>query len=284
MNRYAIFKRDDNLKAKSWESKIKDFFQSSNYIEDEKNPEVVVVLGGDGTIVEGIMKFMPQNPLFIGLNLGTVGFLASARDQKSFLPSLKKFVAGKYLESERSVIESRLNCSDNLCVYTEPTEPSSGSFLALNDIVIKNLTSVVELDIYLHNRKIQEIRGDGVLVSTSMGSTAYNLSNHGPILMPNIKSFVMTEILDHNVPTPPIVFKSTEEIKIKVKNFRPFDDLVFKKTGESINVGLFVDGRLKAILKVGDEVLVRRAEQSIRLAEFSKNYFFDSVRNKFHFR
>ena len=123
------------------------------------------------------------------------------------------------------------------------------------------------------------------MVATATGSTAYNLSAHGPIVMPDIKCMVLTEIMDHNIPTPSIVIKRDREVEIKVLEFRRRGLLKIAKSGEPADVLITADGgeRLTALQK-GDLIKIQRSPGLIKFAELERAYFFKSLREKFGFR
>ncbi len=131
---------------------------------------------------------------------------------------------------------------------------------------------------------VQHIRGTGVLVSTASGTTAHNLSLHGPIVMPDIKCFVITEVQDHNTPTPSIIVKRTREVIIKVKNFRKRGELMLAKTGELVDMAHYIDGAITSKIEKGDEIHITRTDRLVKLAEVEKDYFFKSLHQKFTFK
>lgn len=273
--RINIYYRKDNKRAKFWETKIISHFKNNgiDFQIDNKKPEAVIILGGDGTILEAVKKFNKLNPLFLGLNLGHVGFLASARDEKEFLKAIDKFISGKYSITERMMLEANIIRNNK----------EVGNLIALNDISVQNLLGMVKLSISIDGHKLHNIHGTGALISTATGSTAFNLSNHGPIVMPDIKCFIITEILDHNIPTPPIVVKHNRILEIFVEGFRARKSFIVKKDNSPADVVLSSDGDSVITLYEKDSIKIKEASQAVQFIEFENNYFFKSLEEKFSF-
>ncbi len=273
--RVSIFYRSDNTKVIPWENKIRAWIKSKHpeIRFDDKKPNIVITLGGDGTILEAARVYKHCNPLFIGLNLGHVGFLASIRTPKEFLSGLDLLFHNKYHITKRMMLAAKVIRKGKTVMETT----------ALNDIVAQNLLNVSEIEVWIDNHMVQEIRGTGVLVATGSGSTAYNLSLHGPIVTPDIKCFIITELLDHNTPTPSMVVKKNKTIKIKIKDFRQIGSLTMTKTGEPVDMLLATDGTVSEPLLPGDEIIITKAKKMIKTAEIEEDYFFKSVKSKFSF-
>lgn len=272
----GFFRRQDNKKAHAWEARIRKFLAKKYPAVRvvEKKPRVLIVLGGDGAILEAARKYQNGGPVIFGLNLGRVGFLASCRDPKKFLTSIALVLAGKHRVAKRMMLASRV-------VRRGKTVFSA---VSLNDIAIQNPLGIVELAASIEGHTLQYVRGTGLLVATATGSTAYNLSAHGPIVMPDIKCFIITELLDHNIPTPSIVIKRNKEIAIKILDFRTRGLLSVAKTGEPADVLLVSDSDVVCPLKKGDTVIVSRSPRLVKFAEIEKGYFFKSLQEKFAFR
>ncbi len=273
-----------------WEKKIKSLIKSqypeiqileTNVVPKKRAdaPQLLIVLGGDGTILEATQKFEKWNPLILGLNLGHVGFLASIRDKKDFIKGLASVMKKEYRTISKMMISAQLFRKNSA-----RGRKKIFSGYALNDIVIQSLLGIVDIGVYIENHPVQYIKGSGVLVATATGSTAYNLSAHGPIVMPDIKCFIVTEIMDHNIPTPSVVVKRNCVIVLTVEDFRKKNQLILKETGESVDVVLSVDGSSMVALKRGDKIIIKQSERLMRFVELEKNYFFKSLQEKFAFK
>src|SRR3989344_4798686 len=135
----AIFYRHGNPKAVQWARKIRAWLKKKHpsvRISD-KNPEGLIALGGDGVILEAVRRYQKDNPVILGLNLGRVGFLASAREPKNFLPSIDRLLKGRYLASERIMLEASIVRKGKIVLRAT----------ALNDISIQNLLGVSEIEV-----------------------------------------------------------------------------------------------------------------------------------------
>ncbi len=268
----GFYFRADNEPALYWADKIRSFIGKKNPGTrfTNKDPQILLVLGGDGTILEAVNKYHHlSNPLILGFNLGTVGFLASVREPIDFLPALVKFFKKRY-----SVVERMM-----LLISVERNGKDIFSSEALNEAVIQNPLGMVDIEALGNGTVIKKVRGSGVLVATATGSTAYNLSAHGPVVMPGIKCIILTELMAHDVPSPSIIFKYNQEIKFKVKNFRQRGLITVNKS--KADVILITDGGEPFPLQEGDIVKIKSSPHLVRFIELENNYFFKSLKEKF---
>ncbi len=208
----SFFYRPDSVKAALWTKKLRSWLRKNRPSVKIVNtkPQALIALGGDGAILEAAKKYQKQNPIILGMNLGRVGFLASVREPRQFIPKFKTFLNGRFKINERLML--------NTIVIRKGKEVLNTN--SLNDVVIQNMIGVSEIEVMIGRHRIQYIYGSGILVATATGSTAYNLSAHGPIVMPHMKCFIVSELLDHNIPSPSIIIDGSEEIRIKILNFR----------------------------------------------------------------
>jgi len=284
IKKISIFFRKDNEKAIVWNKKIKDWL-SENYpeikniplqsIKRKKDmPDVFIVLGGDGTIMEVAHKYADMDPLLFCLNLGHIGFMASVRKEKDFLKGLDLLLKNKFSFGSRMMLSAKL--------IRNGKEEEEWS--AMNEIAVQNLFGMVDIEVKIENHPLQYIHGNGVLVSTASGTTAYNLSAHGPIVMPELDCFVITELLDHNIPTPSIVIKEDKNITLTIIDFREENRFIIAKNKKKADVVMAQDGIDTIPLKKGDKILIKKSEYRIRFAEIEPNYFFKSLQEKFAFK
>lgn len=271
-----LFYRKDNDRAVLCAKKISEWLGDNNIpiATEIIEAEAIIVLGGDGTILEAARMAKQKNAIIIGLNLGNVGFLASVREEKNFFTALEKFFNGDYKVVERTTL------------LTEVVRSGEKVFSAsaVNEVLVHNLLGVVELEVGIGGYGIQSVRGSGILVSTATGSTAYNLSAHGPIISPDIQCLVVTELLDHGLPTPSIVIKPEHSVEIVVGEFREHHLLASQNGRESIDVLLQADGDTTFPLRKNDKIIISGSPHSVNFAELEDNYFFKSLREKFSFR
>lgn len=284
LSTFHIFYHPDNKRAISWAIRINIFIkkQFPHLKSNSKKPDVVIVLGGDGTILEAARKYHELGSVILGLNLGNVGFLASVREEKDFLIALNDFLDGKFGIVERMMLSAQVQRKGKIVFTAE----------ALNEIVVKNPLGMVELQARIAGHPVKDIKGTGILVATATGSTAYNLSAHGPIVMPDIKCFIVTELLDHSIPSPSLVVKYSNTINIEVVSFRERGLISLSKTlrlgsgqaGKKIDVLLVADGESVFPLQEKDEVIIKSSPHLVKFAELEKNYFFKSLQEKFGFK
>ena len=259
----TIYFRQNQKQAVLWSQKIEQYIkqQYKTIKFDNKHPDAVLVFGGDGTILEASRKYKDKKSIIFGFNLGQVGFLASVRDKKFFYYGLNNFLNQKYHICKRYFLKIELIRNKKII----------NSAFALNDTVIQSPTNMVKLNVSSNKHTFQLIYGTGVLISTATGSTAYNLSAHGPIVSPDIKCLIITELFDHNLPTPSIILNHHQEISIKVIDFRLQD------------VVLISDGNNFWNLQKNDIIKIKLSTKSIDFAEIDDNYFLKSLHEKFLF-
>jgi NAD+ kinase len=276
LKKVGLYYGTDNPRAADWERKIRAWIRRhypAVHIVD-KGYDVLVVLGGDGTILEAARECQSTGALIVGLNLGTVGFLASARRMPQFLPTLKKLFSGKFQITERSALTCAVVRNKKIVFET----------IAVNELVIMNPLGMVAIQVYINGHEFQYIAGTGAMVATSTGSTAYNISAHGPVVTPGSESFILTELLDHNIPTPSLVLNDKYKIELRIKDFRRRELLSITKGGHKVDVLFIADGEILFPLKQKDVVRLERAPYKVRFAEFEKNYFLKSLQEKFGFK
>ena len=255
---------------------IKDFLNKKypNVILDDKNPDLVLVLGGDGSMIKAIKNFNYINTLFLGLNLGNVGFLTSIRDSKKFLEGIEKLLKGDYFISSRNLMKVEV-LRNNKIIFKDDV---------LNEVTVQNLIGMVNIQVKINDFLFQNIYGTGILIATPTGSTAFNLSAHGPVVIPNIECFILTELMDHNIPTPSLIVSKNEKISIDIIDFRIKEIFQIERNKKNIycNVVLVSDGINVFALKKGDKILIKNNYKKVNLVEFEKDYFLSSLKSKFY--
>jgi NAD+ kinase len=278
IERIAVIHRPDaGGDVLAWKDRVYGFVTSHFPKASITNPEdaqVVIVLGGDGSILEVAKRYSENNPLIFGLNMGHVGFLASVRNEVDFEAGISKLLTGHFHVSKRSMIRTSLIRRGVTLCTTE----------CLNDVFVKSLAGMCELSISIDGTDVQRVRGTGVLVSTPTGSTAFNLSAHGPIIMPTIRCMAMTELLDHDIPTPSVIVDGDQELRIKILSFRKSNTFVLKNNNEPVDVILSADSADVYPLEVEDEVLVSMSDKTVSIVELEDGYFVKSLREKFSFK
>ena len=268
MHRVKLFSRYDTKEIVATKAHIEERFAGKvEFVET--NPELVIVIGGDGAILAAVSEYASQGVVFLGINRGTVGFLASADKHHDYLNIIQDYLANKLKISERIGLKTEVLRGDEIIYSTN----------ALNEVVISSPLSVVDLKIAIDDISYMRLSGTGVLVSTATGSTAYNLSAHGPILTPEVSGFVVTELLDHSVPTPSLVVGETQKITVKVGRFKRQGQLKLS-SGYPADVVLDADGSSLFSLMQDDVICLSKSDLTVKFAEFGDYDFFARLHNK----
>ncbi len=243
----VIFKR--NKKSEKLAKAVKKLLRKQEILEDEKvmkKSDAIVVIGGDGTVLKTEEKF-PSIPK-LTINTGEVGFLAEI-EAKNAEKGIKRFLEGKYEIEEIK----KLEC-----------ECGKKKFYALNDFYFLNKNQGKTVKLMVRSKKFRHVFwGDGLIISSQIGSSAYSLSAGGPILMPGVDALVLTPIVPILVSSPPIVFGGKSEIKV---------DPLLRKTM------LFADGEFKITLN--NEAKIKFSNKTAKFIKVFKKHFWDKVNHK----
>jgi NAD+ kinase len=221
-------------------------------------PNIVISLGGDGTLLSAARAFALTDTPILGVNLGSLGFLTEVPLAELYA-TLEAWMAGTAIVDTRSLMHAQL-FRDSL-LFRE--------WDALNDVVLSKgaIARMGEFAIELDGQFVARFRADGVIVSTPTGSTAYTLAANGPILMPTVDAMVLTAICPHLLTIRPIVFPGNSEIAVVV-------DVVPHETY------LTVDGQEAVELLLNDRILCRKSTRSVRLLRLHPNGLFNVLRSK----
>lgn len=225
-----------------------------------RDSDFIVVLGGDGTFLAAARKAAIYNTPILGINLGTLGFLAEV-DKKSSLLALQKVLNGEYIIEKRMMLEASVYDHNN---------KAEKKLICLNDIGITrgSLSRIIDLKIFINDNFVDDYPADGIIVSTPTGSTGYNLSAGGPILDPNTNMMVITPICPHSLYARSIVVSDGDEIKVQI--------------GENLycDVILTIDGQMGYHLKNKDIVKIQKSNYVTNLIKTSNYSFYDILRKK----
>ncbi len=221
--------------------------------------DAVIVLGGDGTILESARRAAPHGTYILGLNLGRLGYMAEL--ELGEIDKLERIVSGDYRIETRSMINIEI-------INTEGSVRKNE--YALNDAVLSNgsISRIVDTELYEGGVSIGNYRSDGMIISTPTGSTAYSLAAGGAIVDPRLNCLCVTPICPHSLTARPLIF--SDSANIEIKNNCPREKTLF----------LTVDGRVNYELAIGERIKVTRSPlvtSFIRLNEYS---FYDRLRQK----
>ena len=232
-------------------------------LDDGEPIDLLLALGGDGTILRGGRLTAGQEVPLLGINLGHLGFLTASPEQE-MEDFLVRLMEGRYLLEWRSTIEARLVDSDGV---------EGEALVAWNDFVVHEPSAgrVTRLDLLIRGAEgwdeIGSFTGDGVILSTPTGSTAYSLSAGGPIVVPSVECFLVTPVCAHTLAIRPLVVPADRSIA--VRSFEPSKHLV-----------LTVDGQVEQPLDLGGEVWITASKVRIPLIRFTGQSFFATIRRK----
>lgn len=225
--------------------------------------DLLVTLGGDGTLLRGARMVAGLDVPVLGINLGHLGFLtAVAEDEVG--ESLDRIFSGDYVLDRRFTLEA---------VVVHDDGSPGDRVLALNDFVIhqRGVARMTRLDLFVgrddRQEEIGSFSGDGVILATPTGSTAYSLSAGGPLIVPTVECIVVTPIAPHTLAVRPLVIPAGEEVRIRGR-------------GSTETLVLTVDGQVGQELQPDDEVRVRRSDVRIPLVRLPDQSFFSTLRRK----
>lgn len=221
-------------------------------------PSLVIVLGGDGTLLSVARVFAHTGTPILGVNLGFLGFLTEIR-LADLYPTLEGWCASCHTLDARAMLHAEL---------WRGGEPMS-DFEALNEVVVSkgDIARMGDFAVKLDGTPVARFRADGVIVSTPTGSTAYTLAANGPILTPSVDALVVTPICPHLLTLRPIVVPGSAELTVRVE-------------GVPTQCLLTVDGQQAVDLREGDEVRCRRSGSTVNLVRMHASSFFEALRSK----
>ena len=218
--------------------------------------DAIVVLGGDGLMMRAANHY-PDIPL-LGINFGNVGFLALV-ERRDWQPALEKLFAGDFELEEGSTLDATL-VRDGAVMHQG---------WAINDVVLRGGARMIDLELYVGGYFVNTYPGDGMIVSTPHGSTAYCMAAGGPILNAGVLGFAIVPISCHSPIRTPLVVSERDLIELLLANDR--------------EATLILDGREVIGLQVGDVVQVGRGKHLFRLVTFGTTNFYEAIRTKFNF-
>ena len=216
--------------------------------------DLLISLGGDGTILRIIHAHPNLQAPILGINLGSLGFMADVRIQDTY-EALQLIIEGKYNIHERVVVEGSVG--------------NSTSCFAINEIVVHRATNscLINLEIEANGSYINTFSADGLIISTPNGSTAYSLAAGGPILTPDLKALVITPICPHTISNRPIVIGFDQEIKVSYQS--PYAPIEITYDGFSLQK-----------IESGEQLTIRPSLRKFRLVTFPGHDFFSTLRSK----
>jgi len=229
----------------------------ASYKDLDSSFDILISIGGDGTILRAATFVRDSGIPILGVNAGRLGFLAKV--QKDNIESFLQIVLEKkYTISQRSL----------LSIESNPLHPEIEINFAMNEISVsrKDTTSMITIETYLNGEYLNSYWADGLIISTPTGSTGYSLSCGGPIFMPGVKGLVITPIAPHNLNARPLVIPDDTEIKLKV-------------SGREEQYLVSLDSRITSVNN-NAELMIKKTPFQINMVEIPEETFLKTLRNK----
>jgi NAD+ kinase len=235
-----------------------DHWKSIEREEIPNDVEMIIVLGGDGTLLSVARQVWDKNIPILGVNLGGLGFLTEITLDELY-PVLERIVQDDFATDEREVLKASVIRNGK----------GIAEFIVLNDAVINKgaLARIIDLETTINGEYLSTFRSDGLIISTPTGSTAYNLSAGGPIVYPSLHTIIITPICPHTLTIRPIIIP--DDVKIRA---------LLKSKDEEVTLTL--DGQQGFTLKFEDVVEVGKAEGRILLIKSPYRHYFELLREK----
>jgi NAD+ kinase len=223
--------------------------------------DLLLVFGGDGTMLRVAREIAGSQTPLLGVNLGGLGFLTGV-PSRELTRALKQVWAGQFTFEPRALIEATARCNGRPVHLT-----------ALNDIVISRgvVSRLIELDVTVNGEPLNRYRCDGLIVSSPTGSTAYSLSAGGVLVSPTADVFALTPVSPHTLTNRSLIVPLTATIRVTAISPKP-------------STILSADGQVISELSAGDLATIRRSRRSVRLMQLAGSSFFEALRQKLHWR
>lgn len=220
--------------------------------------DLMLVLGGDGTMIATARMLGDREVPVLGVNYGGLGYLAEFRIEELYA-ALESILAGNYVTEKRLMLAVELKRGDESVTRNH----------VLNDVVINKsaLARIIEIQAYLNQQFVNSFRADGLIVSTPTGSTAYNLSAGGPVIYPSMNAVVITPICPFTLSNRPIVVPDESLIELRLIT-------------QNEDVALTLDGQVGFPLKPEDRVVIKKSNTTFNLVQPMNRNYFDVLRDK----
>lgn len=219
---------------------------------------LVFVIGGDGTLLGIARAFAPYDIPILGINVGYLGFLSEA-EPEDLSGAVDRLIRGDYYIEKRLMLKAEIMREGKIIEHG----------IALNDVGIAkgSFSRMIDCTVYMDRMFVGKYSGDGVIVSTPTGSTAYSLSCGGPIVSPDLQTILLTPICPHTLTSRPMVLPAESVLEVKV-------------SAHHTEMGVTIDGQLGFDLKSGDIIRIQRSNHRTLLVKWRERSFFEVVRKK----
>ena len=236
--------------------------ETSSNIEDADWADMVIVLGGDGSVLQAAKVFAGKKVPILGVNFGTLGFLTEV-ERPRIQQALDLILAGRYEVEQRMALTGKLRRHSN----------GEAIGLAINEFIIgkQDFGRMITTRVFVNDDLMDTYVADGILVATPTGSTAYNLSAGGPVLEPGMEAMVITPICPHSLNKRSLIVSADSKLRIEVGRTKEhyMDDAAIRG-----------DGRMLWTVSTGDVIWIERAEATFDMVRLGDVSFFDKMRSK----
>tara|TARA_E500000075_G_scaffold75985_1_gene68342 strand:+ start:2983 stop:3846 length:864 start_codon:yes stop_codon:yes gene_type:complete len=250
----SISNLDINLYTDKSSNNKNENFTVLEHKEFVKKVDIVVVFGGDGTLLNAARKYLNYDIPILGINMGNVGFLTDISTD-NFEKTIKEVLDGNYKIEERNLVSAKFG---------------NNHLYGLNEVVIHSgaYAQLMRYRLNVNDKVVYEQRSDGLIIATPTGSTAYALSAGGPIIHPSLDVWTILPMLPQSLSSRPFVISSDEKVEMDL-----FD-------GPNENAKICVDGQDDIDIPYGEKILISKMEKTLKLVHPNDNDFFEACREK----
>ena len=250
----SISNLDINLYIDKSSNNKNENFTVLEHKEFVKKVDIVVVFGGDGTLLNAARKYLNYDIPILGINMGNVGFLTDISTD-NFEKTIKEVLDGNYKIEERNLVSAKFG---------------NNHLYGLNEVVIHSgaYAQLMRYRLNVNDKVVYEQRSDGLIIATPTGSTAYALSAGGPIIHPSLDVWTILPMLPQSLSSRPFVISSDEKVEMDL-----FD-------GPNENAKICVDGQDDIDIPYGEKILISKMEKTLKLVHPNDNDFFEACREK----
>lgn len=255
------------IKNNNYELLVEDFSAETLNLKSEQilsprdlanSADLIISLGGDGTLIGIARESREREPVMLGVNFGTLGFLTEVLPEE-LIEVLKSYHKGECRVSERIMLKAKVIRAGKEIFCQQ----------AVNDAVIQHIApdGLVKLDLFYGNEEITRLQADGVIIATPTGSTAYSLAAGGSVVHPNLHCALLTPICPHSLTNRPIILPLEPHISIKIPENRA-------------KLGIIIDGQVDFTLQEGDIVEIHRSKNSVKFVRSPDRGYFKILQGK----
>lgn len=251
-----LIEKPNDFTSEKTIKKVADFFISKGktIVGTDEKSDLIVVIAGDGTLLNTARLEINENTPILGINLGHLGFLIDVSIENMF-EVLEEVLRGVFTEEKRTILKTNIG---------------GQKYTAINDIVIHkhNSMRMIEFEVYVDGCFVSKQRADGLIIASPTGSTAYSLSSGGPIMHPDIEAISLVSICPHTLSHRPIVLPSSANIEIKMIN------------SPDNNAQVIIDGQINIEIEINTKIKISKNDNFMRLVHPKSYNYFEVVRSK----